>query len=81
MNDSAEHSPGHGSNSNDSQSGSGEALQMLEQFWPNALDELTNLKNHDFKNQELPLARIKRIMKLDDDAAMMVSTFWNRLFG
>lgn len=85
MNEPGDHSPSNTSNtsinsnnSNDGNLANGEAQQMLNQFWPNALDDLTNLQpNHDFKNQELPLARIKRIMKLDDDAAMMVCT---RLF-
>lgn len=44
----------------------------LDNFWQKTLDEIKNLTNSDFKNQELPLARIKKIMKLDDDVKVMV---------
>lgn len=50
-----------------------EAQQMLDSFWQRVLEEITNLGNTDFKNQELPLARIKKIMKLDDDLKVMVN--------
>lgn len=50
-----------------------EAQAMLESFWAKAVDEIKHLTNNDFKNQELPLARIKKIMKLDDDVKTMVS--------
>ena len=50
-----------------------EAQGLLDGFWPKAIDEIKNLTNNDFKNQELPLARIKKIMKLDDDVKLMVS--------
>ncbi|KAI1295364.1 Nuclear transcription factor Y subunit gamma [Halotydeus destructor] len=54
--------------------GSTEAQAMLDTFWTKAVDDIKNLTNNDFKNQELPLARIKKIMKLDDDVkAMMIS--------
>ncbi|RWS31899.1 nuclear transcription factor Y subunit gamma-like protein [Leptotrombidium deliense] len=49
-----------------------EAQQMLDNFWQRTLDEIKNLGNNDFKNQELPLARIKKIMKLDDDVKVMM---------
>lgn len=48
-----------------------EAHQALEYFWPQIMDETKNLTVNDFKNQELPLARIKKIMKLDDDVKMI----------
>lgn len=50
-----------------------EAQVMLDSFWQRILEEITNLGNADFKNQELPLARIKKIMKLDDDVKVMVN--------
>ncbi|XP_067123292.1 nuclear transcription factor Y subunit gamma [Centruroides vittatus] len=48
-----------------------EAHQMLETFWQRAMDEIRNMGPNDFKNQELPLARIKKIMKLDDEVKMI----------
>ncbi|KAK7100827.1 nuclear transcription factor Y subunit gamma-like [Littorina saxatilis] len=50
---------------------SAEATQMLNDFWPNVLQQIRNLTNNDFKSQELPLARIKKIMKLDEDVKMI----------
>lgn len=44
----------------------------MDNFWEKTLEEIKNLNNSDFKNQELPLARIKKIMKLDDDVKVMV---------
>lgn len=37
------------------------------------------LKN-DFKTQELPLARIKKIMKLDEDVKVQINTIFFRNF-
>uniref|UniRef100_A0A2R5LHH1 Nuclear transcription factor Y subunit gamma n=1 Tax=Ornithodoros turicata TaxID=34597 RepID=A0A2R5LHH1_9ACAR len=48
-----------------------EAHNALEYFWPHVMEETKNLGANDFKNQELPLARIKKIMKLDDDVKMI----------
>lgn len=43
-----------------------------EHFWERQMDTIRNLKSNDFKKaQELPLARIKKIMKLDDDVKMI----------
>ena len=53
--------------------GQTEAQQMLEAFWPKVVDDIKRLGTNDFKSQELPLARIKKIMKLDDDVKVMVS--------
>lgn len=50
---------------------SAEAQQLLNDFWPNAVMQIRHLTNNDFKNQELPLARIKKIMKLDEDVKMI----------
>lgn len=53
--------------------GQTEAQQMLEAFWPKVVEDIKRLGANDFKSQELPLARIKKIMKLDDDVKVMVS--------
>jgi len=54
--------------------GSTEAQQLLDAFWPKVIEDIKKLTTQDFKNQELPLARIKKIMKLDDDVkSMMIS--------
>ena len=54
--------------------GSGtEAGVMLDNFWPRVVKDIEKLTTNDFKQQELPLARIKKIMKLDDDVKAMVN--------
>lgn len=53
--------------------GSTEAQQLLDAFWPKVVEDIKGLTPNDFKTQELPLARIKKIMKLDDDVKAMVS--------
>ncbi|KAJ8305949.1 hypothetical protein KUTeg_016494 [Tegillarca granosa] len=50
---------------------SGEAAMMLSEFWPKTMEEIRKLKHDNFKQQELPLARIKKIMKLDEDVKMI----------
>lgn len=50
---------------------SSEAISLLESFWPRVTDEIQNLTSSDFKNPELPLARIKKIMKLDEEVKMI----------
>ncbi|KAG9355681.1 hypothetical protein JZ751_000519 [Albula glossodonta] len=47
--------------------GSSDAQQNLQSFWPRVMEEIRNLTMKDFRVQELPLARIKKIMKLDED--------------
>merc|ERR1719309_1030827 len=49
----------------------GEAQQAYENFWPKATEEIRNMSISDLKHQELPLARIKKIMKLDEDVKMI----------
>ncbi|CAN8002057.1 unnamed protein product [Ixodes hexagonus] len=51
--------------------GPSEAHSALEFFWPRIMEETRNLGMNEFKNQELPLARIKKIMKLDEDVKMI----------
>ena len=45
---------------------SGETQAALEQFWPKVTEEIRTMSITDLKRQELPLARIKKIMKLDE---------------
>lgn len=48
-----------------------EAQATLNDFWPTITDEIKRIKTVDAKNQVLPLARIKKIMKLDEDVKMI----------
>lgn len=50
---------------------SSEATGLLQNFWPNVSEGIRGLRNDHFKTQELPLARIKKIMKLDEDVKMI----------
>lgn len=50
-----------------------EAQRNLDAFWPNVQEEIKNIKQVDAKNQVLPLARIKKIMKLDENAKMIAA--------
>lgn len=43
----------------------------LNAFWPQITDEIKRIKSVDARNQALPLARIKKIMKLDEDVKMI----------
>lgn len=60
------------SSSNGGQSLS-EASQALLQFWPRVTEEIRQIENMDVRCQALPLARIKKIMKLDEDVKMISS--------
>ncbi|KAM9823758.1 LOW QUALITY PROTEIN: nuclear transcription factor Y subunit gamma [Neosynchiropus ocellatus] len=51
--------------------GGSDAQQTLQSFWPRVMEEIRNLTMKDFRVQELPLARIKKIMKLDEDVKMI----------
>ncbi|XP_068084530.1 nuclear transcription factor Y subunit gamma isoform X2 [Anabrus simplex] len=48
-----------------------EAQQALATFWPRVTEEIRKIGTLDLKAQALPLARIKKIMKLDDDVKMI----------
>ncbi|CAG9838248.1 unnamed protein product [Diabrotica balteata] len=48
-----------------------QAQQALNQFWPKVMEEIRSIRNMDLKQQVLPLARIKKIMKLDEDVKMI----------
>ncbi|XP_049885956.1 nuclear transcription factor Y subunit gamma-like [Pectinophora gossypiella] len=45
--------------------------QTLQQFWQNILEDIKKVNVEDFKTQALPLARIKKIMKLDEEVKMI----------
>ena len=45
--------------------------QQLRMFWQQQMNEIEN--GSDFKNHQLPLARIKKIMKSDEDVRMISS--------
>ncbi|KAK0139661.1 Nuclear transcription factor Y subunit gamma [Merluccius polli] len=63
---------GHGRMSADAFGAGGtDAQQTLQSFWPRVMEEIRNLTVKDFRVQELPLARIKKIMKLDEDVKMI----------
>ena len=49
----------------------GETQAALDQFWPKVTEEIRTMSISDLKRQELPLARIKKIMKLDEDVKMI----------
>ncbi|EZA49475.1 nuclear transcription factor Y subunit gamma [Ooceraea biroi] len=51
--------------------GNSEAQQALVHFWPKVMEEIKNITTMDLKTQSLPLARIKKIMKLDGDVKMI----------
>uniref|UniRef100_A0A6M2DHT0 Nuclear transcription factor Y subunit gamma n=1 Tax=Xenopsylla cheopis TaxID=163159 RepID=A0A6M2DHT0_XENCH len=48
-----------------------EAQASLANFWPKILEDVNKITPEDFKHQSLPLARIKKIMKLDGDVKMI----------
>ncbi|XP_050721428.1 nuclear transcription factor Y subunit gamma-like isoform X4 [Eriocheir sinensis] len=48
-----------------------EAQQSLNSFWPKITEDIRQLTQNDLRQQELPLARIKRIMKLDEEVKMI----------
>jgi len=48
-----------------------EAQQAYDNFWPKVTEEIRTMSIADLKHQELPLARIKKIMKLDEDVKMI----------
>uniref|UniRef100_A0A182FA08 Nuclear transcription factor Y subunit gamma n=1 Tax=Anopheles albimanus TaxID=7167 RepID=A0A182FA08_ANOAL len=50
-----------------------ESQRKIESFWPNIMREMYQLRHVEPGNQLLPLARIKKIMKLDEDVKMISS--------
>ncbi|XP_058063481.1 nuclear transcription factor Y subunit gamma [Anopheles bellator] len=50
-----------------------EAQKNIQKFWPNVMRDMQGIRNVEPGNQVLPLARIKKIMKLDEDVKMISS--------
>jgi len=48
-----------------------DASNMLATFWNRQLQNIQKGGTNQFKNQALPLARVKKIMKLDDEVKMI----------
>jgi len=48
-----------------------DASNSLATFWNRQLQNIQKGGNNQFKNQALPLARVKKIMKLDDEVKMI----------
>lgn len=46
-------------------------MSIISNFWQAQL-QLLESSEVDFKNHQLPLARIKKVMKTDDDVKQMV---------
>ncbi|KAJ8681261.1 hypothetical protein QAD02_017048 [Eretmocerus hayati] len=51
--------------------GTSEAQLALTYFWPKVTEEIKKITTMDLKTQCLPLARIKKIMKLDGEVKMI----------
>lgn len=47
-----------------------EHRDAMIQYWQETIDSIEN-DEHDFKNHQLPLARIKKVMKTDEDVKMI----------
>ncbi|EGV65732.1 CCAAT- binding transcription factor component [Yamadazyma tenuis] len=47
-----------------------EHRDLMIQYWQETIDSIEN-DEHDFKNHQLPLARIKKVMKTDEDVKMI----------
>uniref|UniRef100_A0A182MBD8 Nuclear transcription factor Y subunit gamma n=1 Tax=Anopheles culicifacies TaxID=139723 RepID=A0A182MBD8_9DIPT len=50
-----------------------DSQRNIQKFWPAVLREIQQVDNVEPGNQVLPLARIKKIMKLDEDVKMISS--------
>ncbi|XP_053698125.1 nuclear transcription factor Y subunit gamma [Sabethes cyaneus] len=50
---------------------SSDAQRSIDEFWPEQMQEMQRVKHVEPGNQVLPLARIKKIMKLDEDVKMI----------
>ncbi|XP_062506708.1 nuclear transcription factor Y subunit gamma-like [Corticium candelabrum] len=48
-----------------------DSQMQLQTFWPKQMMNVRNLHQNDFRFQELPLARIKKIMKQDEEVKMI----------
>ena len=52
-------------------------FSLLNSFWQTQL-QIIEESELDFKNYALPLARIKKVMKVDDDVKPMVIIFYKQ---
>ncbi|KAG7907981.1 hypothetical protein KL905_002929 [Ogataea polymorpha] len=59
-----------GAFSNVGQGLSGKYKNMMMQYWQETINSIEH-DNHDFKNHQLPLARIKKVMKTDEEVKMI----------
>ncbi|XP_049939559.1 nuclear transcription factor Y subunit gamma-like isoform X2 [Schistocerca serialis cubense] len=66
-----ESEPDASSDGNSNPQAQSEAHQALATFWDRVTDEIKKIGTMDLKTQALPLARIKKIMKLDEDVKMI----------
>lgn len=48
----------------------GKYKNLMMQYWQNTIDSIER-DEHDFKNHQLPLARIKKVMKTDEEVKMI----------
>ncbi|CAN3354745.1 hypothetical protein DICA3_B05226 [Diutina catenulata] len=48
----------------------GKYRDMMMQYWQETINSIEH-DDHDFKNHQLPLARIKKVMKTDEDVRMI----------
>lgn len=64
-----QHQPG-GAFHNVGQGLTGRYRDMMMQYWQETIN-LIEHDDHDFKNHQLPLARIKKVMKTDEDVKMI----------
>jgi histone H3/H4 len=49
---------------------SGKYRDMMMQYWQETINSIEH-DDHDFRNHQLPLARIKKVMKTDEDVRMI----------
>ncbi|GLV36335.1 Nuclear factor Y-box C [Carabus blaptoides fortunei] len=61
----------HENTSGEASPAASEAQLALQTFWPKVMDDIKKIGMLDLKNQVLPLARIKKIMKLDEEVKMI----------
>ncbi|KAK6197476.1 uncharacterized protein RJT21DRAFT_3567 [Scheffersomyces amazonensis] len=59
-----------GAFSNVGQGLTGRHREMMMQYWQETINSIEH-DDHDFKNHQLPLARIKKVMKTDEDVRMI----------
>ncbi|XXZ98198.1 CCAAT- binding transcription factor component [Meyerozyma guilliermondii] len=64
-----QHQPG-GAFHNVGQGLTGRYRDMMMQYWQETINSIEH-DDHDFKNHQLPLARIKKVMKTDEDVKMI----------